>query len=240
MLVRLGAFDVLHGYANGSEFAKALDDATRKYYGAAFIAFIEHVLLNRQALADQWNEARTAFEQAVLDQSASGQARRVASRFALVGFAGELASEWQITGWDKNEAMAASIRCFKNWLAEFGTGNREHSKILSKVRLFIEQHGDGRFADVGRIDDDHAPRTLNMVGYREDLDDGRHYYVFTESFKKVLCASVDYREAAKLLVSRKCMSPGDGKNLAAKVTLRNGRRERLFHIYPSLLGSDDE
>ncbi|MXS84484.1 DUF927 domain-containing protein [Nitrosomonas sp. HPC101] len=235
-----GVFDDIHGYANGAEFSKALDDAARQFYGTAFIAFIEQILSHRQAIIDQWNEARAAFERSVLDQSVSGQARRVAREFALAGFAGELASEWQITGWDKSEAMTASIRCFRDWLAEFGTGNREHSKILSKVKLFIEQHGDARFADVDRLNDSHAPRTPNMVGYREDLEDGRHYYVFNESFKKVLFASVNYRVAARLLSEKGFMNPPEGRNLPTKVTLKDGTRPRMFHIYPSLLGSDDE
>lgn len=237
----LGAFEELHGYTNGSEFAKALDAATRKHYGTAFIAFIEQDLKYRHELIDQWHEARTIFEKAILNESASGQARRAATRFALVGFAGELASEWQITGWAKGEAIAASIRCFKDWLAGYGTGNREHVKILGQIRLSIEQHGDGRFADVGRIDDKHAPKTLNMLGYRDDREDGRHYFVLPESFKVTLCAGIDYREAVKLLVSKGCMKAGDGKNLAPKVTLRPGDKAmRMFHIYPSILSAEDE
>ncbi|CAE6511762.1 conserved hypothetical protein [Nitrosomonas nitrosa] len=237
----MGAFEELHGLANGSEFAKELDNFTKRYYGTAFIAFIERVLGARSGLVVDWREARTAFEEKVLKDAASPQSRRVATRFALVGFAGELATDWDITGWASGDAMKAAVRCFSDWLEGYGSGNREQATMISRIRLFIEQHGDGRFCDVHRMDDNHAPRVLNMVGYKEDRDDGRHYFVMPESFKTHICAGFDYKEAVKLLVSKGYMKPGDGKNLSPKVSLRKGDKpRRMFHIYPSLLGADDE
>ena len=41
-------------------------------------------------------EAQAAFEKAALTHQASGQARRAAARFDLVGAAGEFATEWGI------------------------------------------------------------------------------------------------------------------------------------------------
>lgn len=84
----LGCFENLHGYENGHEFAKALGVSVNKYYGTAFPAFIEHVLKNREILRDSLADARLKFEKATLTSEASGQAQRVASRFALAGAAG--------------------------------------------------------------------------------------------------------------------------------------------------------
>ena len=35
---------------------------------------------------------------------------RVAARFALVAFSGELATQFGVTGWNKGEALKAAIR----------------------------------------------------------------------------------------------------------------------------------
>lgn len=88
----LGCFENLHGFGNGHEFAKALGVAVNKYYGTAFPAFIEHVLKNRESLRASLADARLKFEKATLTSEASGQAQRVAARFAIAGAAGELVS----------------------------------------------------------------------------------------------------------------------------------------------------
>ncbi|SDZ15665.1 protein of unknown function [Nitrosomonas sp. Nm58] len=237
----LGAFEDLHGRANGSEFSKVLDDLTRRYYGTAFAAFIEQVLKNRHELVEQWHDARSEFEKAVLNEAASGQARRVAARFALVGFAGELASQWQITGWAEGEAMAASVRCFKDWLSGFGVGNREHHKMISQVRRFLEAHGEGRFArfETGDIDKSHLPRVMNKAGYRKSAEDGVEYFIYPETFRCDVCQGLNHTEVAKLLISKGYMRP-DGKHHKPKVVLPSEGQMRVYHVLPAIMGADDE
>ena len=52
---------------------------------------------------------------------ATGEVKRAADRFAVIAAAGELASEWGITGWGAGEATVAAKRCFLDWLNRRGT-----------------------------------------------------------------------------------------------------------------------
>ncbi|MBX9916899.1 MAG: DUF927 domain-containing protein [Nitrosomonas sp.] len=233
----LGCFENLHGFDNGHEFAKALNGVVSKYYGTAFPAFIEAVLKHRETLRESLFSARQKFEKATLTQAASGQAQRVAARFALAGAAGELATDWGITGWQPGASMQSAITCFKAWLQAFGgEGNREERAMIEQVRYFLELHGEGRFSDCGRAnaDDSHAPKTLNRAGFREKNHEGNiEYYCHPEAFKAEICKGFDYKAVARLLIDRGFMK-GDGKNLQPKVNLPGEGRKRVFHILPTI------
>ena len=113
----LGCFEELHDQPNGHEFAKAFAAVMGKYYGTAFPEFVRQALAARETLETSLKEAQAVFERAALTGTASGQARRAAARFALVGAAGEFATDWGITGWNAGESMKAAQSCFKAWLS---------------------------------------------------------------------------------------------------------------------------
>lgn len=233
----LGCFENLHGFENGHEFAKALNAAVNKHYGTAFPAFIEQVLKHRETLRESLFDARQKFEKATLSSAASGQAQRVAARFALAGAAGELATDWGVTGWPPGEAMQSAIVCFKAWLQAFGgESNREERAMIEQVRHFLELHGEGRFADIDRsiVDDNHAPKTLNKAGFRQKNHEGNlEFFAYPEVFKTEICKGFDYKAVARLLIDRGFMK-GDGKNLQPKVNLPGEGRKRVFHILPTI------
>lgn len=239
----LGCFENLHGFENGHEFAKALGAAVNKYYGTAFPDFIEHVLKNRETLRASLADVRLKFEKATLTSAASGQAQRVAARFALAGAAGELATDWGITGWQPGEAMQAAITCFKAWLQAFGgEGNKEERAMIDQVRHFLELHGEARFTDIDRpvVEDNHTPRTMNKAGFREKNAEGNlEYYCYPEVFKAEICKGFDYRAVARLLIDLGYMK-GDGKNLQPKVNLPGEGRKRVFHILPTIWGDEND
>jgi len=240
----LGCFENLHGFENGHEFAKALSVAINKYYGTAFPAFIEHVLKNRESLRDSLADARLKFEKATLTNAASGQAQRVAARFALAGAAGELATNWGITGWQPGEAMQAGITCFRTWLQAFGgEGNKDERDMIDQVRYFLESNGESRFADIGRsvVDDNHAPKTMNKAGFRKKNDDEKlEYFCYPEVFKAEICKGLDHHAVARVLIDRGYMQRGDGRNLKVKMRLPGEGSRRVFHVLPSIWGSQDD
>ncbi|MDR4514655.1 DUF927 domain-containing protein, partial [Nitrosomonas sp.] len=238
----MGILENIHDYESPVKFIGALNAATGKYYGTAFIEFIRHILKNREAIPEMHRECEKVFAETVLTEKASGQARRVAARFALVAVAGESATQWGVTGWQPGEAMQAAITCFKAWLAGYGgEGSKEERDMLAQVRHFLESHGEGRFVPYDRADDTHAPKTLQRCGYRKTANDGTtEYYVLPESFKKEICKGLDYRSVARLLIDKNYMRAGDGKNLNRKVDLPHEGRVRAFHILPSIWGNDDD
>lgn len=240
----LGCFENLHGFENGHEFAKALGVAANKHYGTAFPSFIESVLKHRETLRESLSDARQKFEKATLSQTASGQAQRVASRFALAGAAGELATEWGITGWEPGASMQAAVTCFKAWLQSFGgEGSKEERAMIEQVRHFLELHGEARFTDSDRAnaDDSHAPKTLNRAGFRKkNHKEELEFFCLPEVFKTEICKGFDSTSVARLLIDRGCMRPGDGRNLATNKRLPGCGVQRVFHILPAIWSSQND
>jgi len=237
----MGLFENIHGYESASKFAETLAANAGKYYGTAFIAFIEHVLQNREAIPAMLKDCEKAFAESVLTDNASGQARRVAGRFALVAAAGELATQWGVTGWQPGESMTAAITCFKAWLAGYGgEGNKEEREMLAQVRRFLEAHTD-RFVLIDRASDSHAPKTLNRAGYRKPANDGlAEYLVLPETFKTEVCKGFDYRDVFKLLSGKGYVRSDAGRNLFSRANLPLEGRVRVAHILPSIWGDDED
>ena len=242
----MGLFEDTHGFDSPDKFSDALVANAAKYYGVAFIEYIKCVLAKREVINPMLKECEAVFSKATLTEKASGQARRVASRFALVAAGGELAAEWGITGWQPGEAMQATISCFKAWLAGYGgEGNQEERQMLKQVRHFLELHSEGRFVDKERsvVNDSHAPKVLNKAGFREHSGEGdettTNFYIFPEVFKEEVCKGFDYRQVARLLIDKDFMRP-DGKHLQPKVTLPGEGSRRVFHVLPTIWNDEND
>lgn len=257
-----GMFENLHSYPNGAAFSKAITEAACKHYGTASQPFIEMLVEHHDKVATWIKKAQTEFTHTHVDAGAGGQVHRAALRFALIGAAGELATKWEITGWQPGEAMQAAVACYKAWLAQRGgAGNLEELSMLAQVRRFIEAHGEARFTDWDRPvsnTDSHPPRTINRAGYRRHIaayddenkaiyleggDRATHteYYVFAETFKQEVCAGVDYRVVCKLLAKRDCLMM-EGNSFTRKERLPGGEGNvRCFRITHKLFegGGDD-
>lgn len=210
----LGLFDTLHDKENGKALADHLKAHCAGSYGTAARAFIERLVSEKEKLPPIIRQQLARFGSEVLPADAHGQAHRAATRFALVAVAGELASAWGVTGWPKGTAWKAAQQCFADWLKARGTtGNREDEEILSKIRFFLEQHGEARFTrlsdeailqsvdSLGTDPDDHAPRTISRCGYRlkDKISGVIKYLILPESFRAEVCAGMDVSRACRLL-----------------------------------------
>lgn len=237
----LGVFEQLHELESGSAFAKALDFATRKHHGTAFPAFLERLTAGMERIPDELHKAQKVFESKFLTGQASGQAHRVAHRFALVGAAGELATSWEITGWEPGEAMAAAGRCFNDWLAgRGGEGNQEERAMLGQVREILNRYGESAFTDWGRpaMNDDHAPVRSDRMGYRRTMENEVEYFIFPDLFRTRLCKGYDAAAVGKLLIARGYVERGDEKDRGEWVTRvslpAEGKQRRMVHILPKI------
>ena len=107
--------------------------------------------------------------------------KRAAKRFALIGAAGELATEAGVTGWPEGKAMSAARRCFESYLELRGTlGESDTEKAVRNVFAFIEQHGASRFQDMRRRRDH---RVFNRAGFVRSTDHGDEYLFLPETFR---------------------------------------------------------
>ena len=95
----LGLFQELHGSADPDAFARRLRDASERHRGHAAPLFLEHLVADRAAAVAMVRATMEKWLLRHLARGAAGQVSRVASRFALIAAAGELASVWGILPW---------------------------------------------------------------------------------------------------------------------------------------------
>ncbi|MCC2607338.1 DUF927 domain-containing protein [Planctobacterium marinum] len=216
-----GVFNHCHEFSGGAELSNHLKREMQKYHGSAFPAFIQQLVKqNFSTLTAHLVKQVDYFVSQNLSNEAGGQVQRAAAKFALVGMAGELATQWGITGWEKGQAYVASRECFFSWLKNRGgEGNMEDSQILNDLRLQLEMYGDSKFKrwdkttkpvieNESTIIDTHVPSPSEMWGYRRHIDhksqiDGDTqevvYYIFPNAFEKVICKGNDHLRVARLL-----------------------------------------
>lgn len=188
-----GIFETLHGFLDGGALSRAIKEACKQNYGTAGRSFVEHLCNNLTELPGKFALFQNEFLHDHVPNGSSGQVRRVAQRFALAAFAGELATVHGITGWKDGEATGAAAKLFKEWLASrSGVGEYEATALLAQVRYFFEQHGDSRFT---AWNNDGATKTINRAGFRkkeseaaeeEEAAAAYEYYVLPETFKEIV------------------------------------------------------
>lgn len=249
-----GAWETLHNYPNGADFSRALDLATKRYYGAPLAAFLDKLTRSPADLAEELRKAQKLFEAQHLTDDASGQARRVADRFALVAMGGELATKWGLTGWEAGEALAAAGSCYQAWLAgRGGEGSQEETNMLNQVREFFERHGDGAFDLWHRVGDDRSPRTADAAGLRRwlqpdgtaitkagQIEDGSEgadfqteYFVFEGPWRNRVCKGLDYKAVNALLSKLGILRHNKGR-YQSKQRIPGKGQMLVYHITSAL------
>ena len=258
----MGAFEGIHGFAGPAVFASHLTREAQACHGAPGRAFIEWACAHADTLARRVRNATAALSRQWVPQGASGQVERVGARFALVGVAGELATEAGLTGWPVGESERAARACFDAWLAaRGGAGNGEVSAMLRAVRRFLETHGEGRFAMWHRSADDHAPKTLQRAGLRRMVDsegvpiktnaehgsafgDRMHpamgegvsfeYFVLAETFKAEICQGFDHVAVCKVLEAHGCLAVKEPGRYTTSTRLPGIGKVRCYQIPPAI------
>ncbi len=209
----IGTLEQLHHHTSGQAFADAMKGSARRYYGTAGQAFLEKLASpeEQQTIrAEVRDNIAAALAHMGIPDGAAEEVGRVAARFALVAFAGELATRYGVTGWQPREALQAARRCFREWLAENNTGQAADDRALfAQVAAFMQAHSSTRFPP-----HDAAPellaRYLNRAGFTFTDDDGSlQFWVMPEPFKKELCKGFQPRNAARSLIKAGWMLAGD-------------------------------
>jgi uncharacterized protein (DUF927 family) len=210
----MGVFENLHEFESPDALSRHLKDAALRYYGTPLRAFIEFIAEHRAAIAEKHPGYLKGFLEDNVSAKSSGEVFRAAERFALVGAAGELATQAGITGWQEGEAIVAAEKEFKNWLAGRGTsGSADAEKATAQVRNFIELHGTSRFQPIKQrpgqpsVDPPLIEKTINQAGYYRTDDDGdvEEFLVWPEVFKAEVCRGFDYKMVANTLIERGLM-----------------------------------
>jgi putative DNA primase/helicase len=237
----MGLFERLHDFDSPQALAQHLAKAADAYHGTAGRAFLEHIVSRADTLKAHMRGAVDRYAGEWVPEAASGQVHRVARRFAVVAAAGELATEAGLTGWSAGEAERAARRCFEDWLASRGgLGNSEDRQMLAQVRRFLELHGEGRFTDWARADDDHAPRTLSRSGFRKATKDAagdvEHwtFYVLPEVFRVEVAQGFDHKAVLRVLRDAGHLVPDKGSAFSCRPRLPGLGKANVYCIAPSI------
>jgi uncharacterized protein (DUF927 family) len=243
-----GAFENTHDSDDSQKFSDHVKAMSRKYYGMALQAWLEKLITaDQMALVGQVDAATAKFIETQLSSEAHGQAKRVARRFALVGAAGELATAFGITGWDKGEAMKAAARCFNDWLsARGGETDQEQREWLRQVRAFLNTHAESRFTSTERseIDEKHAPRTAYRAGFRRPVStvDGQawEFFILPDVWRDEVCKGFNSVAVARLMHSRGWLIGTEEKGRAprSRLTVDGQGRPWVHHITHEFLEAD--
>ena len=142
----LGVFEALHESPTPQEFADTIRAHAATHYGHAGRAMVAELVQDTLAATDVLRTLRSDWLTETLPAGASGQVYRVATRFGLIGAAGELATTYGLTGWSPGAALIAAQRCFTDWLTARGTrGSSDEERALRQVRLYFERYGESHF-----------------------------------------------------------------------------------------------
>jgi putative DNA primase/helicase len=227
-----GAWDVLHGFPSGNAMSDALKRAAATHHGHAGRAFLHKLTRDTRDFAERLNTIKSLPMFAADD--GEGQDRRAAGRFALLALAGELATDYGLTGWPEGAAVEAAAECFRAWRAARGRGNDERRKILDQVAGFIERHGDSRFSDAGATNAD--AKIINRAGWWRDNDAGRIFLFHAEGLREAL-KGFDFKRALDVLQQAGAIPKSAGER--AKPERIAGRPVRVYAIQSAKLRGDD-
>lgn len=226
-----GLFERLHDGSDGAALSALLKDAAARTYGAPWPLWMGYLTQqDSPKLTAQLRESTDRFLASYVPENASGEVRRVAERFAVVAFAGELASacRHRITGWPKGEATRGIAACFQAWMQRRGgSGSADTDALLSRVRAFFEAHGESRLEPLRYGHD--APPVRDRAGFRRFNEVGvTEYLVLPEALKRELCAGFDPRHATRELIAAGWLKTStDGKS-SQSVRVPNLGSMRLY------------
>ncbi|MDM4770843.1 DUF927 domain-containing protein [Solimonas sp. SE-A11] len=198
-----GLFDSGGDAGSARALAGNLVDMTTRHHGHAGPAYLERVVKERAQISNDARQRIKDFVENACPNGADGQVLRVAARFGLVTYAGELATGYGLTGWRYQEIEDACLHAFNSWLELRGTaGAKEPKDMIAQVRRFIEENGAAQFP---LIDDEKDGYPSNnklpyQSGWRKSGANGALIYMcFRERFRSVICNGYDYRDVCAAL-----------------------------------------
>jgi uncharacterized protein (DUF927 family) len=232
-----GLFEELHGLADARGLADALKAASGRLYGTAGLAWLQTLADDPAGMAAAAREVIEAFTCDHVPDDASGQVQRAARRFALVAAAGELAAGARILPWPAGEAERAAATCFAAWRdgRQAGTGRAEDAAAIAAVRDFLERHGDARFVPLSGEAEPDRP-IANRAGWRRRAADGTWLYLILPGvWRSEVCAGLDPQQAARALMARGFLEPGDGGRATQKPRIPGIGPTRVYVVSARIL-----
>ena len=155
-------------------------------------------------------------------------------RLGLIAAAGELATEWGLTGWKAGTASEAAHTVLALWFeGRGGAGPAEARDAVKRVRAFLSAHGGSRFetgAGTGQ-------KVHNRAGWRDP--DREWFYIARDVWADEVHAGSDPTRAARHLADAGLLER-DGRHLAVKAPRDVPGRPRAYKVSAKILDADDD
>ena len=231
---KFGAWDDLRGAASAAAFSDGIKRTADQHHGLAGRAFLEKLTHDQRDFCTVLEEIKAL--PMFSAKGGEGQNKRAAGRFALVGLAGELATEYGLTGWSEGEAIHAAAEGFRLWRSMRGTGNDERRQIAERMSGFLERHGDGRFSDA---DARQEVPVKDRAGWWRDTTDGREFLLTAEAMREAM-KGFDFNRALDILQELGALQkPGSDGKRARSLRIGGQRPVRVYPINPDKLTGGD-
>lgn len=237
-----GIFEDLHGRTNGAAFADELRGAAAQYYGHAGPLFVERLI--KEVSEGLSLPTRLAEIMPGFGKDLNVQETRVARGFGIAALAGELAIEWGIVPWEKDEARISAITIFGHWRAAQPRSpkGKEHAQIAELITDFVDKHGNSRFCDIHSVDSD-VFTIRDQAGYWEDLVEdlvtcGRIYLFTSVGLKEATGNFGTARVIEAITAAGAFVVIGEDGKKAKYRTVPGGEHKRLYHIDVEKLRGD--
>ncbi|BAW81212.1 hypothetical conserved protein (plasmid) [Candidatus Nitrosoglobus terrae] len=231
-----GIFDELHGSKDGAAFSDQLKQVSSQHYGHAGVAFIEQLIEHTQPdglagdldLMGLYNDCKLS--KCFQTEGDDGQPKRVAAHFALVAFAGDLATKFGITGWEEGAAIEAAAFLFQRWRADKGKGNKEGKDVIEALADFIDRHENSRFLSVANTEPQLLVRDL--AGYTRIAPEGHNkQFLFVPSGLREALKGLDFKRALDALIEKGILPPARADGKTSRLERINGKMTRVYIRY---------
>lgn len=224
-----GAWDCLHSFDGGSAMSDALKTTALEHYGHAGPRFLECLCQDERDFCQQLDVIKRSM--VCTAEKLSEQEKRAVHRYALFALAGEIASEYEITGWEAGAPTEAAIESFETWRAGRGQGNSEQQQIFARVREFIERHGDSRFSAKSSAE---GVKVINRAGWWEDKD-GERVYLFLNTGLREAIAGNDFNRCLDALQDGNALDAPSAGERARSTRIPNRGPVKVYRIKSSAL-----
>jgi putative DNA primase/helicase len=231
-----GLLEKLNGFSTYSALAQHFDKTTQECYGTPMVTFVENVIKETNSMRKYFDTALREAKMKHLPGGANGQDDRVFKFFFTIGFAGELATRYDITGWPAGEALTAAIEEYSRWIShKGGYGNQEEKQMLEQIKHFFATYSQSKFQKIvnGKTFDPaylneragFTEERTNTNGSKEDV-----FYVFPEYFKNVIARGLSLKLLCKLLTELGILETKQDEDRSTTVIKLNGKPYRMYVI----------
>tara|TARA_R100000935_G_scaffold15422_1_gene30725 strand:- start:1710 stop:3410 length:1701 start_codon:yes stop_codon:yes gene_type:complete len=220
-----GIFDNLHGEGRAADFSNGLKRACTESYGVAGPAFAEKLISYGSEYRQIFSSLLTKYTAHILTSengSRDGINERVATQFALIALAGDMATIFGLTGWEKNSALFASTAMFALW-KKSRLNPLSQGEILRRIEAFVISNA-SRLTCVGS-----SPVT-DHIGWQNDS-----CFMFDREGWAEIHAGLNVTLVAKRAKAFGILAGADGENLKAKAPAGIPNRPRLYMVNRSAL-----